>query len=312
MKNANYPQLTRIYQNHTLDSTRWKYYEPREDDVIISTSYKSGTTWMQTIVLQLLHLGEEVPAVMDASPWVDGRVLMPVEALQQALAQESRRCLKSHLPIDALPFYPEVKYIVVGRDARDVFMSWWNHYSNYKDEAYEDLNNTPGRHGDPIPHCPEDIREYWKKWMTTGWFEWESEGYPHSGNLYHTKTWWDFRHLDNILFVHFNDLLHDLEAEITKIAEFLQINASQDEIIAVAREVTFSAVKEHPEKIGDPAKAAEIWNEGINIFINKGTNGRWKEILTTEDLNLYDEKVNNLLQPECRRWLENGSKAGNF
>jgi aryl sulfotransferase len=205
-----------------------------------------------------------------------------------------------------------VKYIVVARDARDVFMSWWNHYSNYKDKAYEDLNNTPGRQGDPMPRCPEDIREYWKTWMTRGWFEWENEGYPHSGNLYHTRSWWECRHLENILFVHFNDLLEDLEREIACIARFMDINVSKERISAIAGEVNFHAIKRNPRKIGDPERAAQIWEGGINIFINKGTNGRWKEILTTEDLNLYDEQVNNLLEPECRRWLENGSKAGVF
>jgi aryl sulfotransferase len=92
----------------------------------------------------------------------------------------------------------------------------------------------------------------------------------------------------------------------------MDINVSKERISAIAGEVNFHAIKRNPRKIGDPERAAQIWEGGINIFINKGTNGRWKEILTTEDLNLYDEQVNNLLEPECRRWLENGSKAGVF
>ena len=35
---------TRIYQNHHLDSTRWERFAPRDDDMVIATSYKSGTT----------------------------------------------------------------------------------------------------------------------------------------------------------------------------------------------------------------------------------------------------------------------------
>ena len=38
-------QVTRTYQNHVLDSTRWQHYQPRADDIVVSTSYKSGTTW---------------------------------------------------------------------------------------------------------------------------------------------------------------------------------------------------------------------------------------------------------------------------
>jgi aryl sulfotransferase len=101
------PELVRTYQNHTFDSTRWDHYRPREGDVIISTSYKSGTTWMQNIVLQLIYLGPEVPQVWDVSPWIDFRVGGPIDALMDTLeAQTNRRCMKTHLALDGLPFYP--------------------------------------------------------------------------------------------------------------------------------------------------------------------------------------------------------------
>jgi len=48
------PEVTRIYQNHTFDSMRWQKFVPRDDDIVISTSYKSGTTWMQNIVANLV------------------------------------------------------------------------------------------------------------------------------------------------------------------------------------------------------------------------------------------------------------------
>ena len=48
------PQRTRVYQSHHFDSTRWDYFEPRDDDIIIATSYKAGTTWTQAIVAHLL------------------------------------------------------------------------------------------------------------------------------------------------------------------------------------------------------------------------------------------------------------------
>jgi len=31
------PQRTHTYQNHTLDSTRWDAFTPRDDDIVIAT-----------------------------------------------------------------------------------------------------------------------------------------------------------------------------------------------------------------------------------------------------------------------------------
>ena len=118
-------------------------------------------------------------------------------------AQKHRRSVKTHIPLDGLPYFPQVKYVVVSRDARDVFMSLWNHYSNYTDLFYQMLNETPGRVGNPLPRCPNEARQLWHMWITTGWFEWDSEGFPFWSNMRHVQTWWSYRHLPNILFVHF-------------------------------------------------------------------------------------------------------------
>jgi aryl sulfotransferase len=91
------PEVTRIYQNHTFDSTRWRNFVPRDDDIVISTSYKSGTTWMQNIVAQLLFLGqEEVPFAWDVSPWIDTRLNRPIEEVMatKVLTPDCKRWLE--------------------------------------------------------------------------------------------------------------------------------------------------------------------------------------------------------------------------
>lgn len=98
--------------------------------------------------------------------------------LADLAAQNHRRVLKTHLPLDGLPYDPHVKYVFVGRDARDVFMSMWNHYRNFTNQAYTIFNTVLGRVGGEFPRCPDDIHEFWRNWMTRGWFDWESDGYP--------------------------------------------------------------------------------------------------------------------------------------
>src|SRR5687768_13845331 len=49
-----WPQKTRELHNHHFDSTIWNDFQFRDDDIVISTYAKSGTTWVQQIVAQLL------------------------------------------------------------------------------------------------------------------------------------------------------------------------------------------------------------------------------------------------------------------
>ena len=304
---AQLPRVEHIYQNHLLDSIRWSHIEPRDDDIVVATPYKSGTTWVQNIVLHLIFQDLRPRALKDFSPWVDCR-LNPIEELvAQCEGQTHRRCLKSHLPLDGLRYLDQARYIVVGRDPRDVFMSLWNHYSAYTPAMFEAMNETSGRVGPPMEACPDDIRELWALWIKRGWFEWESEGYPHWSNFRHVQTWWIYRHLPNILFVHFNDLLADLDGEIARIAGHLKIKCPPTTLKAIADMVTFKSMKRDAETLKPEAHL--VFKGGAKTFFNKGTNGRWRSVLTESDLEMYEATASRELTPDCRQWLEHGRLA---
>lgn len=302
---ASLGQPTCIYQNHHLDSTRWNAYEPRVGDIVIATSYKSGTTWTQEIVLHLIYQGQALPVRSEVSPWLDARWSPLDELITNLEGQSQRRFIKTHLPLDGLPFFPQVNYIVVGRDPRDVFMSLWNHYSNYTEEYYSRVNDTPGRVGAPLPPCPQNIHDFWQGWITQGWFEWETEGYPFWGNMHHTQSWWNYRGLENILFVHFNDLLAGLQGEIRRIADFLAIEASDETIARIAQAVDLTTMRKKAEALNH----FKSWKEGAKGFFFKGTNGRWREALSPAELALYEDTAAKVLAPECARWLARGRIA---
>jgi aryl sulfotransferase len=299
--------VTRTYQNHHLDSTHWVGFEPRDDDVIITTSYKSGTTFTQTILMSLLC--GAVPGLDElekTSPWIDERPVSIDDTFGTLRRQTHRRFIKSHLPLDGLPYYPHLRYLIVARDPRDVFMSFANHYGNYTAFAYAVLNDD--QPGEPLPPFERDIHQLWRNWITRGWFDWESEGYPFWGNMHHTRTYWDYRHLPNFLFLHYADMLADLEGTIRRIAAFIDHPVTDGEVARVAAEVNFSNMKK--KALAADIKTSDdepsFFAGGNTSFIFKGTNGRWREVLTEQDLDLYEAAKNQLLSPDCARWLEQG------
>lgn len=68
------PVKTRELHNHHSDSTIWNDLKFRDDDIVIATYAKSGTTWLQQIVSQLIFDGQEGLPVAEMSPWLDLRV----------------------------------------------------------------------------------------------------------------------------------------------------------------------------------------------------------------------------------------------
>ena len=132
---------TRHVRSRIFDSTRWDGYQPREDDIIIATYSKCGTTWMQRIVSMLLFQSAAPLPIWDLSPWPDMRLFGPIEAeLAKAEAQTHRRYFKTHLPLDAIPIYAGVKIVHVARDGRDAAMSLHNHLANFRPELVAGVN----------------------------------------------------------------------------------------------------------------------------------------------------------------------------
>jgi aryl sulfotransferase len=52
-----------------------------------------------------------------------------------------------------------------------------------------------------------------------------------------------------------------------------------------------------------------LWEGGAKTFINKGTNGRWRDVLTARDNALYEALAVEKLGPECAKWLATGEST---
>jgi aryl sulfotransferase len=295
------PQKTREFHNHHFDSTVWNDFAFRDDDIVISTYAKSGTTWTQQIVSQLLFDGAEDLPVADMSPWLDLRV-PPKEVKLAALeAQTHRRFIKTHLPVDALVMSPKAKYIYVGRDGRDVVWSMYNHHVNANQLWYDILNHTPGRAGPMIEKPTENIREYFLEWL-------ERDGHPFWPFWENVRSWWAIHDLPNVMLVHFEDLKRDLPSAIRRIAAFLDIPVNETNFERIVRHCSFDYMKANGTK-SVPA-GGMFWDGGAKTFVNKGVNGRWRDVLTPDDSGRYESKAREELGSACARWLSSGVLPG--
>ena len=303
---------TRDVRTPIMESSRWDGFAVRPDDIVIATYPKCGTTWTQRIVDLLVFQNPEPRPIMDTAIWLDARIFDSHEANVATLAaQTHRRFIKSHLPLEALPIYEGMKYIHVARDGRDAFLSWHNHVSGFtletKMKVFGIIMNdpllAPAMTGPP-PETPQDPREFFQTWIA----EAEDEARTGPGvNLSYfdfETTYWAERQRDNLLFVHYADLKADLAGEMRRISEFLEIDTPAERLATLARAADFDAMKADGKAL--LPRIGEHFDNGSERFLNKGTNGRWRDVLTAADLARYEAVFRRKVSPACANWLEHG------
>lgn len=302
MNNTVLPVRSQTYQNVFMDSTRWDGYQPRDGDIVVATSYKGGTTWVQAICGALVFQSPEPPAPLDEiSPWVDA-TFEPIEDVMARLeAMTHRRYLKTHLPLTSLPYHSNVRYVFVCRDGRDVWLSLWNHFHNMKPERIQSLIENPSRKGYDLQPLAPDVSQGFDEWIEKAVFPWEQDGYPAWSHHYHAQSWWNFRHLDNILCVHFADLLEDLDGQMRRIAGYLGIGIDEARWPELVESVTFGEMKRNAAQRA-PEGNKDFWSSPANFF-HSGTNGRWREVLSPSQAARYDARLNELVEPSLKRWM---------
>jgi aryl sulfotransferase len=297
-KTCKYPVKEREHWHHLLDSTVWNEFKFRDDDIVINAYSKSGTTWVQQIVAQLIWKGAEHINVSEASPWLDCRFPSKAERLEIVEAQTHRRFIKSHLPVDTLVFSPKAKYIYIGRDGRDVLWSLYNHHRNLKKEVIQSIDSAPERVGPPLGEASSSVIKYFRNWLTM-------DGYPWWPYWNHILSWWEIKDLPNVMLLHFSNLKRDMPGEIRQIATFLDIAIDETKWHAILEHCSFDYMKAHATR--SVPFGGRLFEGGAETFMHKGVNGRWKDMLTLEDIERYEQAAKEKLGVGCADWLSTGT-----
>jgi aryl sulfotransferase len=299
----------RSYKGIVSDNARWDSVMLRPDDVIISTPPKCGTTWMQTSVGLVLFQEPDLPAPLsELSPWVD-MLTWPLDELVSTIeGQSHRRFLKTHTPLDGLPWDERVTYICVGRDPRDVALSWDNHLASM------DIGNlmtariaaVGADDLDPsmIPEALADPVDRFWAWI-------EDDGVDDISGLAslvnHLDTFWSRRGEPNVHLFHYGEMQQDLSGQLHRLAAILGVSVPDDRWDTLVQAATFEQMKAKADVLA-PDTTHKIWQDNARFF-HHGRTGRWREVMGDDDVPRYRARLDALASPDLVEWLHRGSLA---
>ncbi|MFN2377919.1 MAG: sulfotransferase domain-containing protein [Candidatus Binatia bacterium] len=301
------------YKTFVYDSARWEGFELRPGDIVISTPPKSGTTWTQRICALLVFGTPELDRPLTSvSPWIDMLTLPKADVFAGLAAQTHRRFIKTHTPFDGLPWDERVTYLCVGRDPRDVALSWDNHMANTdtlalfsareaavgNEDIAEMIENGP-------PPLPESAAGRF-------WHFVENATPAHDtpcsllGVLHHLSSFWTVRERPNVVMLHYDQLQADLEGSMRRLAARLGITIPEEAWPGLVQAATFAEMKRNADKMA-PAVTEKVWIDPGQFF-HRGTSGQWQGLFGEGDVERYNARIRELVDdPRLAAWAHHGS-----
>ena len=295
------------YKTFIYDSARWDGFAFRPGDIVISTPPKCGTTWMQRICALLVFQTPDLEKPLTSvSPWIDMLTRPHADILAELEAQQHRRFIKTHTPFDGLPFDERVTYLCVGRDPRDVALSWDNHMANTDMDALFSAR-AAGVGNDDIaemieagpPPVPESERErFWAFVMNPM----PATEVPNSvlAVLHHLGSFWAVRNRANVAMLHYADMKADLEGQMRALAARLSIAVPEDRWPELVQAASFEEMRRNADRFA-PAVTESLWRDNKNFF-HRGTSGQWRALFEEGDQARYEARVRELAAPDLAAW----------
>ena len=296
------------YQTIFTDSARWDRFVFRPDDIVISTPAKCGTTWLQTIcALEIFQSTKFYQPLDRISPWLDIMMRPIDEVLADYERQTHRRFIKTHTPLDGLPFDDRVTYICISRDPRDIAVSWDNHFNNLNFAtlfALREVAMGPTDLDELLASAPplpsDDPHERFWSWADPAMRGVSVSDLPIV--LHHLDTFWQVRDQPNIMLLRYEDLLDDLEGQMRYIADRLGIVIAETVWPDLVQAATFEDMKGRASELAAEASHDGFYNDRDQFF-RKGSTGQWRQFLSDEELPRYAARVAECAPADLAAWI---------
>jgi aryl sulfotransferase len=290
------------YRSTDEDSGRWEGFSFRPGDIVISTRSKSGTTWVQMVCALLVFETADLPAPLaELSPWLDWTI-EPVDSVHARLAaQQHRRFIKTHTPLDGVPFDRRVTYVVVARHPLDAAVSLYHQGANLDRARLAELSG--GR------TAPDHDRPPLHEWLLS-WIGWsgdprrELDSLP--GVMWHLGDAWTRRNEPNVVLVHYDDLYADLDGEMRRLATELGFVVDEQRWPALVEAARFDTMRAASVRMApDPAGVLK----DPTAFFRRGRPGAGREVLSPSEMERYGARAAKLAAPDLLAWVHHGRSA---
>uniref|UniRef100_A0A8C1GKR8 Sulfotransferase n=1 Tax=Cyprinus carpio TaxID=7962 RepID=A0A8C1GKR8_CYPCA len=251
---------------------RVEKFQASEEDLLIATYPKAGTTWTQEVVDSILNEGD-----VEKCKRAPTQVRMPFlemtapdgssSGITKLEVMDPPRVIKTHLPIQLVPrsFWDAgCKVIYMARNPKDTVVSYY--------------------HFDRMHLYQPDICLVLCKMGILGWGSWYD----------HVKGYWKERHNKKILYILYEDMKEDPVREVTRIAQFLKRQLSKSTIEHIVQMTAFSAMRENPmanySTIPDT-----IFDRTASEFMRKGEVGDWKNHFSAGEDAAFEEHYRKIM-----------------
>lgn len=251
-------------------------YEPRPEDVFVVSQMRSGTTWMQNLVYEILQRGtrplvEEGTALHAVSAWLEARKTVAPGEAPVVGEERPSRLMKSHFPAHLCPFGEDARYVYVARHPVSCFASCVDFIAANAGPLAPDVGTVESW------FCSEEM--WWGPWPD------------------HVEGWWRrAREAENVLFLHFEAMKEDLAGVARRVAEFLDMEPLKgEEMEGILHRCSFDYMRGNLETF--EMHPPHLLSVEAELF-REGTRDRHRDV---------PEDVRRRVAAWCARRMEGGS-----
>ncbi len=281
---------------------------PDAPAVFVLTAPRSGTT-LTSFMVKLIHDGDSNATPYDGSgpfsthnervPWVDGPFITR-ETLTQLVGQAReaglRLIYKTHLEPNAIPAIGGARMIIVGRPPADVAVSLWDYFTGIKDYGFGVHDEAAGRHRwnfgrFPRPADYASTDAFFRQWV-------RRRGFPFVDLVSIYRQAWSLRDRDDVLLLHYNEIIADLAGAVRRIAAFEGVTLTPERVREIAALCDFEAMRRQRDTIAPNAKRFDTGHH-----LNQGIAGRGSSLFPRERFAEEYRALESALGSECFRWL---------